>query len=387
MKITSSDIVAILRLFHQGDDMLKPRSIEQLKVSHPTPHTTLASFRCLKQVYYVIFDVTAEDNINYLFEFVAAEKSDVVGDFIENPRDELTSYALPFKGKEVYIFKQKTTKVRLDQYLGETYPDISRSTWQKYIKAGYVNVDGEVILSPKRDITSTAVVTVHIPDATDYSDNTLPIIYIDENVIVINKPIGVLTHAKGALNDEFTVADFFRRYTSYNLDTNRPGIVHRLDRDTSGIIMGARNAETATMLQKQFADRHVKKTYLAVTAGILKEKEAQIELPIERNPSEPSTFRVGAKGKPASTRYKVLAETDRLSLVELSPLTGRTHQLRVHMAYLNSPIYGDRVYGKSADRLYLHAKQLEITIPIGERKTFSAPVPQDFLTLFPDIVA
>ena len=149
-------------------------------------------------------------------------------------------------------------------------------------------------------------------------------------------------------------------------------------------MIGARNPETATLLQKQFADRKTKKTYVAVVDGIPKQMNAKIDLPIGRNPSAPSTFRVDAKGKSAITNYDVLDTTEKLSLVELRPYTGRTHQLRVHMSYLGTPIHGDRVYGKPADRLYLHAKELEVTIPTSERKTFTAPVPKEFLDLFPD---
>jgi 23S rRNA pseudouridine1911/1915/1917 synthase len=266
--------------------------------------------------------------------------------------------------------------------LAERYPDISRSTWQKHIKAGHVSVNGVVRESPKFDVVEADSIEISIPDATDFSSHELPIVYLDDNVIVINKPIGVLTHSKGALNDEFTVGEFFRRYTTVGLDTNRPGIVHRLDRDTSGIMIGARNQETATLLQKQFSDRKTKKTYLAIVSGILKEHEAKIDLPIGRNPNAPSTFRVDSKGKDAVTRYRVLDTTDKLSLVELRPETGRTHQLRVHMQYLGAPILGDRVYGKAADRLYLHAAKLEITIPSGVRKTFEAPTPAEFNQFF-----
>jgi 23S rRNA-/tRNA-specific pseudouridylate synthase len=143
-------------------------------------------------------------------------------------------------------------------------------------------------------------------------------------------------------------------------------------------MIGARNEATASMLQKQFADRKTKKTYIAIVVGAPKNDAARIELPIGRNPSAPSTFRVDAKGKSAITDYKVLHATDKLSMLELRPYTGRTHQLRVHTAYMNTPILGDRVYGVAADRLYLHAKQLEITIPVSDRRVFEAPLPPDF---------
>ncbi|NCQ54163.1 RluA family pseudouridine synthase, partial [Candidatus Saccharibacteria bacterium] len=274
---------------------------------------------------------------------------------------------------------------RLDGELARRYPETSRSTWQKYIKAGHVSINGVVITSTKHEVTDIDAISINTPDAPDFSDQDLPILYIDDNVIVINKPIGVLSHAKGVMSEEFTVAEFFRRYSSYNADTNRPGIIHRLDRDTSGVMIGARNEETATMLQKQFADRKTKKTYFAVLNGVPKLDKANIDLPIARNPTAPSTFRVDGKGKSALTRYEVIARDDKHALVKLQPKTGRTHQLRVHMAYINTPILGDKLYGKPAARLYLHAFSLEITIPSGNRTTFTAPLPPELLTFFPDI--
>lgn len=270
--------------------------------------------------------------------------------------------------------------MRLDAYMAQYWPEYSRSVWQKYIALGYVKINGEVETSTKKMLAEDDEVTYDIPEKTDFTEQTLPVIFQDDNVIVINKPAGVLTHSKGALNDEFTVAEFLRPLTTYHSDTNRPGIIHRLDRDTSGVIMGARNDETASMLQRQFSDRKVKKTYYAVVEGVPVESEAIIDLPIARHPTTPSTFRVHAGGKPAQTTYKVLASNDKRSLVELKPLTGRTHQLRVHMAHIGTPIVGDWVYGKGSDRLYLHAASLEITIPKGDRRTFESLVPDSFKT-------
>lgn len=384
MKITTGDIAFILQRFHLSEKKPGYRTIDQIKLTHPTPHTTMATFRFERQTFYIIIDVTAEDDTGYLLGYIHTDKPDLDGEFIAIPENPLATYALPYKGKEVYLFRVKPTKKRLDAYLSEHYPHTSRSTWQKYIKAGYISVDNKVVTSPKHEINIAASVAVAVPDALDHTSHTLPVIFLDDNVVVVNKPTGILTHSKGVLNDEFTVADFFRRYTTFGLDTSRPGIVHRLDRDTSGVILGARNPETAVLLQKQFSDRRVKKTYIAIVDGILKEKEAHIELPISRNPTAPSTFRVDPKGKSATTNYRVLAEANGKSLVELRPLTGRTHQLRVHMQYLHAPIYGDKVYGKAADRLYLHAQQLEVTIPQGDRKVFTAPIPPEFKTFFPD---
>lgn len=348
-------------------------------------HNTLASFRFNKHLFYVLFDAEAEDDTAYILEQIKITKQDVEGEVVRNPNDHLTEYALHFKGREVYVFAVISSKKRLDSLLAEKYPETSRSTWQKHIKAGHIMVEGKIQTSPKYEVDGAQSLAVSIPDATDFSDHELPVIYLDDDVIVISKPVGVLTHSKGALNDEFTAADFFRRYTNFGIETNRPGIVHRLDRDTSGILIGARTEEAASLLQKQFADRKAKKIYIAILDGHLKEKQAKINLPIGRNPTAPSTFKIDPKGKAAITTYTVLAENDTQSLVELAPLTGRTHQLRVHMQYLGAPIRGDRVYGKAADRMYLHAKSLEITLPGGRRELFSVSVPAEFRAVFPEV--
>ncbi len=382
VKVSSRDILDILRSFEAAGDDNIPRQVESLKIFHPSPINTLVSFKFGKIQYYILFDDTAEDDTDYIRTQIESANSNLKGELIQNPRDSLTTYAMPYKGKECYLFEVKSDKKRLDSLLASRYPETSRSTWQKHIKSGFVSVNGAVVNSSKYEVSDADTIIVKLPEVNDFSNKELPIVYIDDNVIVIDKPCGVLTHAKGALCDEFTVADFFRRYTTFNTETNRPGIVHRLDRDTSGIMIGARNPETAVMLQKQFSDRKTKKTYYAVLEGIPKLERADVDLPIGRNPLSPSTFRVDSKGKPALTRYEVIAAKDNLSLVKLQPMTGRTHQLRVHMKYLNTPILGDRVYGKQSDRLYLHAFSLEITIPVGDRKTFIAPLPNEIQDMF-----
>ena len=269
--------------------------------------------------------------------------------------------------------------MRLDIYCAQYWPEQSRSTWQKLIKNGSVRVNGEVVDSPKYELGEDDYVQAEQPKTPDYSEQSLPVVYEDDNVIVINKPVGVLAHSKGALNDEFTVADFFRSRTTYHLDTNRPGIIHRLDRDTSGIMIGAKTPEAGRLLAKQFQDKKAKKIYQAVLDGIPKEPKAVLDLPIGRNPKHPSQFRVDAGGKSAETYYEIEQTGKTRSLARLEPRTGRTHQLRVHMAYIGTPIRGDVVYGKAASRLFLHARSLEITIAPGTRKTFTAPVPDEFL--------
>lgn len=271
--------------------------------------------------------------------------------------------------------------MRLDQYVAQFWPEYSRSVWQKYILAGYVKVNGEVVTVSKVTLGEDDEVTVEIAADPDFSKHTLPVVYEDEHVVVINKPHGVLTHAKGEIVDEFSVADFMRPKMTEPDETNRPGIVHRLDRDTSGIIICAKDKETKTLLQKQFQDRKAHKTYLAIVRGVPKELSATLDLPIERNPKKPSTHRVGVNGKQASTHYEVIGSNKTHSVIRLTPRTGRTHQLRVHMAYIGVPIVGDRLYGSPKspiDRLCLHAESLEITIPTSHRETFTAKPPEDF---------
>lgn len=272
--------------------------------------------------------------------------------------------------------------MRLDQYLAQYFPEYSRSQWQKFVALGYVKVNGQSVTQTKYQLDEDDHVTYTLPKPADTSKQALPVLFEDDDVLVINKPRGVLTHSKGALNEEFTVADFVRPRTSDQPDGNRPGIVHRLDRATSGILIAAKSSEAKRFLQKQFQDRKAKKTYLALVQGTPKQPEAIIKLPIERNPKQPQSFRVGASGKYAETAYRTLASYDsgRYSLLELKPVTGRTHQLRVHLAHIGTPIVGDELYGGEADeQLFLHAAGLEITLPTRERRTFEAPLPPELM--------
>ncbi len=384
MKITTSDLLAILRRFGEANDTHVPRHIDQVAQSHPNATNQLVRFRFNRQHYFVLLDETAHDSLSHIMQQIRTEKSDAAGELLKNPTTPIDTYGLPFKGKDVYLFKLNDGKQRLDQLLTERHSDINRSTWQKYIKAGYVTVNDTVVTKASTEISSADRVATNIPEGTDYSEHKLPIIYLDDDVIVINKPAGILTHSKGAMNDEFTVAEFFRGYTTVGLDTNRPGIVHRLDRDTSGVMIGARTPESFERLKAQFANRKAKKTYLAVVAGTPKQLEATINVPIARNPNAPSTFRPDSKGKEAVTDYEMIASHGDTSLLALSPHTGRTHQLRVHLAHIGTPIVGDRVYGKPAERLLLHAHKLEVTTVPEQRHTFVAPVPSEFTALFPE---
>jgi len=265
---------------------------------------------------------------------------------------------------------EKVEKKRLDLMMVEIYKSYNRSTLQKFIESGFVQVDGEVILKPNAKFEEGVKISLVVPEDMRNSDVKPDVIFEDENVLVINKPAGLLSMAKGEYCPEKTLEDFGL-------------LVHRLDRDTSGVVILAKNEETQSMLRRQFQDRKAHKTYFAVVSGRPKLDEARIDLPMARDLKRPTTFRVDPNGKEAETFYKVVKTDDKHSLVELRPTTGRTHQLRVHLAYLGCPIVGDRVYkGEQADRLYLHANKLEITLPGGVRSVFEAPLPGDFDVFF-----
>ena len=379
MKILPRTVLKIARLYKLADDNTPVKSLRRLEIQTDKSHV-FADFILNKQHFALLYgSIVDEESIDELW----TEKPNNA-EILPNPLDP-EFIETPFQGKYVIMFRISPTKVRLDIYLSTKFDTtISRSLWQKYIKAGYVSVNNKVATTPKFEVDETDEIALNLPEK-EQTDVDLPILYEDDDVIVVNKPSGLLTHAKGGLSDEPTVAEIIRPKTSFATYTDRPGIVHRLDRDTSGLLIIAKNPESAAHLQRQFAERTAKKTYIAITDGKPKLNAAKIDLPIGRNPSAPSTFRIDPNGKPAQTTYHVLTENDTRSLVELKPTTGRTHQLRVHLAHLNAPILGDRVYGKSSDcRMMLHAQKLEITLPSGERKVFEAAVPDEFKKFFPE---
>jgi len=261
------------------------------------------------------------------------------------------------------------SQIRLDIITLEQNPRYSRATIQKFIKDGRVTVNGDIVDKPNTLVDENDQIKLTLPETTNAEEP--PVIYEDENVIVFNKPHGMLSIKKGDYSPEPAIEDWGE-------------IVHRLDRDTSGVIIVAKNFATKSKLQKQFQQRKTHKTYYAVVEGIPKQPHAIINIPLARNLKKPTTFMPNANGREAITEYKVIKQGEKTALVELKPQTGRTHQLRIHMAHIGTPILGDSVYnpkGVKADRMYLHAQSLEITIPgaeHGERKIFTAKLPEDF---------
>lgn len=272
---------------------------------------------------------------------------------------------------------------RLDVFVAQHMPRLSRAFIQKLADQDKITVNDTAVKAGAK-LREGHIVSVDYDqaelDVVPHID--LPVLYEDDDCVVINKPAGILTHAQGNLSTEATVATFLRDKLK-DLEGQRGGIVHRLDRATSGVIICAKNQTALSFLQKQFSQRKAKKTYMAIVAGHMNPKAAVIDMPIERNPKAPATFRVGPNGKPSTTVYTVVAETSAYSLVELKPTTGRTHQLRVHLAEQGHAIIGDPLYGTGTfgERLYLHALSLEITLPNRERRTFEAPLPPEFAHL------
>lgn len=273
-----------------------------------------------------------------------------------------------------------TRAERLDAAVVAQFPAITRSFATKLIKDGRVTVNGTVETKAGYKLREGDAVVVDYHESTEVPppDIELEVIYEDDDCVVVNKPVGLLTHSKGAYNPEATVATWLRSRVKH-IKGERAGIVHRLDRATSGVMICAKTPEALSWLQKQFSQRRVKKQYVAVVSGLFETEHAIIDLPIERNPKAPQTFRVGSNGKVATTEYVVIDHNEHESLVDLRPQTGRTHQLRVHMNYLGHPIVGDTLYsGTPAERLFLHAESLELTLLNRQRKVFKVDRPTEF---------
>ncbi len=290
---------------------------------------------------------------------------------------------------------------RLDVLLSRTYPDFSRAYLQKVIKKGGVTVNGKV---QKTSYPVNAGEVIGVPDAivkpvavtqgkgtSKRSDLPLEILFEDEHLLVLNKPAGLVVHpAPGHPGD--TLVDWLAQYLGPQgvqlfSDATRLGLVHRLDKDTSGVILSAKTVPAQTALGRQFHDRLVEKTYVAFVEGVPSSKEGMISAPVGRSRKDPTRMAVSTIGRPSETRFHVEKDWKEVALVRLQPKTGRTHQIRVHMAALGHPIVGDTVYGSqnrwaeefAIARPLLHAEKLVITHPVtSKRLTFKAPWPKDF---------
>jgi len=287
---------------------------------------------------------------------------------------------------------------RLDRFVTERAGRYSRSWWQRQIRSGRVLVNGSpvksgyalevgdrVYLEPQGPAPAAAT-PVGIP---------LEVIYEDEDVVVVSKPKDLSVHPPGPSRAPTLAGALLARYGKLATAGGplRPGIVHRLDRDTTGVIIAAKNDAAHAWLAAQFAARSVVKTYLAVVLGKVPFDEDVISAPIRRNRRHREMMTVGHEGRQAETRYRVIERFESFTLMEVQPKTGRTHQIRVHLQMIGHPIAADRQYGRGPIRAHeitgtgdevvlarqaLHALRLEIELPGGRgRRTFEAPWPED----------
>ncbi|MFZ5639634.1 MAG: RluA family pseudouridine synthase [Bacillota bacterium] len=278
--------------------------------------------------------------------------------------------------------------MRLDVFLAAELPELTRSYIQKLVDDGHITVNGRGgKASYKVQPGDEIVVEVPEPEGLELTPENIPleIIYEDSDVIVVNKPQGMVVHP-AAGNYTGTLVNALLAHCNDLSGINgvmRPGIVHRLDKDTSGVIMAAKNDEAHLSLAGQIKDRTVVRKYMALVHGNITEPAGVVDAPIGRDPRERKRMAVvTANSKPAVTRYRVLERFNGYTLVECRLETGRTHQIRVHMAYIGHPVVGDPVYGprKSPFALQgqaLHAAVLGFHHPrTGEYLEFSAPLPE-----------
>jgi 23S rRNA pseudouridine1911/1915/1917 synthase len=276
---------------------------------------------------------------------------------------------------------------RLDKYVSEHCPDISRTQAQRIIEAGQVTVNGVTARpSLKLNAGDTIVVGLPPPPTTSLTPEAIPIkiVYEDDDILIVDKPAGLTVHPAPG-HPTHTLANAVLSHLP-QLDTGdwqRPGIVHRLDKDTSGLIIIAKNSHAHQSLMEQFKKRQVSKVYLTLVCGHLTPEEGFIEAPIGRDRSHRERMAItdAEHGREARTGYHVLRYPGQYSLLEVRPETGRTHQIRVHLAAIGYPVVGDRVYGTRSsliDRQFLHAHRLRFQLPsTGQPVEFQSELPPD----------
>ena len=279
---------------------------------------------------------------------------------------------------------------RLDRWLAEQWPEFSRARWQKALAAGLVRLNGSVARAAD-PVAANDLIEAEPPPASQppshavAEDIPLGIIHEDDDLLCLNKPPGLVVHP-AAGHWQGTLVNAILHHCASVSDGGhplRPGIVHRLDKDTSGCILVAKNDAAHAALSRQFAERTAQKTYLAVVRGRPRATSGVVTGAIARHPVHRQRMAISRRpgARAAETTWKVLQSEGNLSLLECRPKTGRTHQIRVHLKHLGHPIAGDRTYGGGADfpRQLLHAWKIAVSHPsTGERLEFQAPVPADF---------
>ena len=265
---------------------------------------------------------------------------------------------------------------RLDSFLSEITPDLSRSKIQNLIKSGSVKVNGQIKKSSYL-LKEGDKIEFEAPPEEDLiikpQNISLIVVYEDENMLVVNKPSGMLTHPTAQEHENTLVNALLYKYGEDLSDINgefRRGILHRLDRNTSGLLMIAKNNKAHEYLAEQIKNHTITKKYRAIVKGIIDEDEFEINAPIARNPNQPHKMTVKDDGKPSKTLVKVLERFKDATYIELTLITGRTHQIRVHMKSINHPVYNDTLYGAGqgkvkTDEQVLQSYFLRFTKPFG----------------------
>ena len=286
---------------------------------------------------------------------------------------------------------------RLDQSLAELLPEFSRSRLQGWIDSGDVLIGGAAA-SRKQKVwggESVAVTTTPSPEESAYraEDIGLNIVFEDDDILVIDKPAGLVTHP-GAGNWQGTLLNALLHHVPAAAGLPRAGIVHRLDKDTSGLMVVAKTLQAQTQLVRDLQARAVKRVYWAVALGVFTRAEGVVDAPIGRHPTQRVKMAVVERGKPALTHWTVLHQYPRAAWLECRLATGRTHQIRVHLAHLGHPLLGDPVYAGRARapfafaRQALHAVRLGLTHPrSGAAMEWQAPPPADFAQLLHELEA
>lgn len=286
------------------------------------------------------------------------------------------------------VVSKDDARLRLDRFLARELPAYSRSRIQQLIRDKFVRLNDESPRSSDLLRPGDRVELVEPPvEKIETKPEAIPleILFEDDDIIVINKPPGLVVHP-GAGNREHTLVNALLHHCP-NLSgiggKERPGIVHRLDKDTSGCIVVAKNDAAHRNLSEQFAERSVEKVYLALVAGKMRKNSGTIEKNIGRHPVHRQRMSVNAKGRAAKTEYRVLSGSEKGSLMECRLHSGRTHQIRVHLQHLGHPVLGDKIYGAKFARNYprqmLHAWKLSFRHPrTGELKRVEATMPEDF---------
>ncbi|MFL5733801.1 MAG: RluA family pseudouridine synthase [Chloroflexia bacterium] len=287
-----------------------------------------------------------------------------------------------------------TVGERLDRAIAGYFGDISRSYAATLIEAGAVRVNGVVAGKPGQRVKVGDLITVEMPaprpSGLEAEDIPLSVVYEDADLLVVDKPAGMVVHPAPGHSGGTLVNALLARVPGLELDMGdeaRPGIVHRLDKDTSGLIVVAKRRAAHEALSKQMAARTMLKEYVAVVEGTMVPPAGVINAPIARDPRDRQRMAVVANGREARTRYSTEHDLGRYSLVRATLETGRTHQIRVHMAAMGHPILGDPVYGKRTlkdavalglGRQFLHARKLGLILPsTGEWREFSSPLPEE----------